>query len=165
VAEAIVREHGGAVEWTPIAPASLMAAADMKGIAFAGDESGGFIFPSFLPAYDALMALMKLLEHFRAADTTLRDVVDRLPSAHIARQDVATPWEAKGTVMRRIIERLNNGPIITIDGVKTYRGSDWALVVPHPQEPLVRVWAEAGSKESAEALAAEFVSLVEELKS
>jgi phosphomannomutase len=66
--------------------------------------------------------------------------------------------------MRRIIERLNNGPIITIDGVKTYRGSDWALVIPHPQEPLVRVWAEAGSKESAEALAAEFVSLVEELK-
>ena len=54
--------------------------------------------------------------------------------------------------------------MVTIDGVKTFRGEDWALVVPHPQEPLVRVWAESGDPGSAAALAAEFASLVEELK-
>jgi phosphomannomutase len=54
--------------------------------------------------------------------------------------------------------------VVTIDGLKTYRDDDWILVVPHPQEPLVRVWAEAGTAESAEALASEFASLVEELK-
>jgi mannose-1-phosphate guanylyltransferase/phosphomannomutase len=165
VGEEIVKRRGGQVVWTPIAPAGLMAAADPGRVAFAGDEDGGYIFPKFLAAYDALMSLVKLLELVAKADTTLRDVIDALPPAHVARHDVPTPWESKGTVMRRIIERLNNGPIITIDGVKTYRGSDWALVVPHPQEPLVRVWAEAGSEESAEALAAEFVSMVEELKS
>jgi mannose-1-phosphate guanylyltransferase/phosphomannomutase len=164
VAEAIMRERGGAVEWTPIAPAQLMAAADENGIAFAGDESGGFIFPAFLSAYDGMMALIKLLEHLRAAETSLREVVDELPSAHIARQDVATPWEAKGTVMRRLIEHLDGERVVTIDGVKAYRGEDWALVIPHPQEPLVRVWAEAGSPESADALAAEFAGLVEELR-
>jgi mannose-1-phosphate guanylyltransferase/phosphomannomutase len=118
-----------------------------------------------MAAYDALMSLVKLLELLATSETTLQNVIDSLPPAHVARQDVPIPWEAKGTVMRRIIEQLNNGPIITIDGVKTYRGSDWALVVPHPQEPLVRVWAEAGSAESAEALATEFATLVEELKS
>jgi mannose-1-phosphate guanylyltransferase/phosphomannomutase len=165
VAEAIVREHGGRVEWTPIAPASLMAAADRKGIAFAGDESGGFIFPGFLPAYDAIMALMTLLERLSAADRSLQEAVDELPPAHIVRRDVPTPWEAKGTVMRRLIEHLDGEQVVTIDGVKAYRGEDWVLVIPHPQEPLVRVWAEAGSPESADALAAEFAALVEELKS
>jgi phosphomannomutase len=53
---------------------------------------------------------------------------------------------------------------VTIDGVKTFRGDDWALVIPDPAEPLVRVWAEAGTPESAEELAAEFAALVEELK-
>jgi mannose-1-phosphate guanylyltransferase/phosphomannomutase len=48
--------------------------------------------------------------------------------------------------------------------VKAYRGEDWALVIPHPQEPVVRVWAEGGSPESADALAAEFAGLVEELR-
>ncbi len=164
VAEAIVCERGGQVQWTPIAPASLMAAADRKGIAFAGDELGGFIFPEFLPAYDALMALMKLLEKLGSVNTSLRDVIDGLPPAHISRQDVPTPWEAKGTVMRRLIERLDGERVVTIDGVKAYRGEDWVLVIPHPQEPLVRVWAEAGSPELADGLAAEFAGLVEELR-
>jgi mannose-1-phosphate guanylyltransferase/phosphomannomutase len=95
---------------------------------------------------------------------SLRDVVDDLPPAHIARRDVHTPWEAKGTVMRRLIERLDGERVVTIDGVKAYRGEDWVLVIPHPQEPVVRVWAEAGSPESADALAEEFAGLVEELK-
>jgi mannose-1-phosphate guanylyltransferase/phosphomannomutase len=164
VAEEIVRSRGGVVEWTPIAPASLMAAADRKGIAFAGDESGGYIFPAFLPAYDGIMGLMKLLERLATANTSLRDVVDELPPAHIARQEIPTPWEAKGTVMRRLIERLDGERVVTIDGVKAYRGEDWVLVIPHPQEPVVRVWAEAGSPDSAHALAAEFAALVEELR-
>jgi mannose-1-phosphate guanylyltransferase/phosphomannomutase len=165
VGEDIVKSRGGSVVWTPIAPAGLMAAADPGRVVFAGDEDGGYILPKFLAAYDAMAGLVNLLELLAKAETTLREVVDGLPPAHVARHDVPTSWEVKGTVMRRIIERLNNGPIITIDGVKTYRGSDWALVVPDPQEPLVRVWAEADSPEAAEALATEFASLVEELKS
>ena len=54
--------------------------------------------------------------------------------------------------------------LVTVDGVKAYRGEDWVLVVPHPQEPVVRVWAEAADDESASGLAAEFAGLVEELR-
>ena len=87
-----------------------------------------------------------------------------MPPAHIASQDVLTSWETKGMVMRRLIERLDSHPLVTIDGVKTYRGQDWVLVVPHPQEPLVRIWAEADTPAAATALASEFAALVEELK-
>ena len=41
---------------------------------------------------------------------------------------------------------------------------DWALVVPHPQDPVIRVWAEAATEPEAVALAGEFADLVEELK-
>jgi len=133
-------------------------------VTFAGDEAGGYVFPQFLAAHDALMALVKLLELLVQAETSLRSVLEELPAAHIAEQEVLTPWESKGTVMRRLIEHLGERRVVTIDGVKTFRGEDWALVVPHPQEPLVRVWAESGDPDSAAALAAEFASLVEELK-
>jgi phosphomannomutase len=66
--------------------------------------------------------------------------------------------------MRRLLERVNAEDADTTDGVKVHRGEDWALVAPHPQEPIVRVWAEAGTDEEAAALAAEFAALVEELK-
>ena len=163
VAEEIVARHGGRIVWTRISASALMAAAEERGVTFAGAEGGGYIFPEFLAAYDGLMSVARLLELLARTQTTLATVVDELPSAHIARRDVPIPWEAKGAVMRRLLER-SNGEGETIDGLKTYRGRDWACVAPHPQEPLVRVWAEAGTDDEAESLAGEFAELVEELK-
>jgi mannose-1-phosphate guanylyltransferase/phosphomannomutase len=164
VAGEIVAGAGGEVIWTPISTGALMAAADRGGISFAGDEDGGYAFPEFLTAFDAVMSLAKLLELLARTGMSLAEVVDDLPAAHIAREEVHTPWEAKGAVMRRLIEHVDGNRVVTIDGVKAYRGEDWILVIPHPQEPLVRVWAEAGSAESAEALVSEFANLVEALR-
>jgi mannose-1-phosphate guanylyltransferase/phosphomannomutase len=164
-AVSIVEQAGGRIRWTKLTPAALMDAAEDGDVAFAGDEDGGFVFPAFLPVLDAVFSLAKLLEMLSYAGTTLAAVVDALPTSHVAYRTVTIPWEAKGTVMRRLLEHLNGTDLVeTIDGVKTFRGEDWALVVPHPQEPLVRVWAEAGSLQRAEALAAEFGALVESLK-
>ncbi|HEY7281203.1 MAG TPA: sugar phosphate nucleotidyltransferase [Actinomycetota bacterium] len=164
VADEIVRRHGGHVVWTRISASALMGAAESQQVVFAGAEGGGYMFPDFLAAYDGMMSLAKLLELLARQQTTLADVVDGLPPAHIAEREVPTAWETKGTVMRRLLERVNPDDADTTDGVKVHRGEDWVLVAPHPQEPIVRVWAEAGSDDEAEALADEFVELVEELK-
>lgn len=162
--ERLVTERGGEVLWTRVTPAALSAASEEQGILFAGAEGGGYIFPEFLPAYDAVMSVAKLLELLAGLDTSLDKVVDDLPAIHVARLDVATPWEAKGGVMRRLVERINGERTVTIDGVKAYRGEDWVLVIPHPQEPLVRVWAEADGAEASEEMAREFGALIEELR-
>jgi mannose-1-phosphate guanylyltransferase/phosphomannomutase len=162
--EDVVASKGGRVVWTAVSQAALSAASEREGVAFGGAEGGGYLFPEFLPAYDAVMSLLKLVELLARTRTTLDKVVEAQPSTHVARIDVATPWEAKGTVMRRLVERLNGEKTVTIDGVKAYRGRDWALVIPHPQEPVVRVWAESDEDEAARALASEFASLVEQLR-
>jgi mannose-1-phosphate guanylyltransferase/phosphomannomutase len=156
-AEELVKRHGGEIVWTPISAPALMAAADEQGVVFAGAEGGGYIFPEFLASYDGVMSVVKLLELLARNRTTLGAVMDEVPEVNVVRKDVAMPWEAKGTVMRRLLER-------TGDDAKTYRGEDWALVVPHPQDPVVRVWAESSTREGAEALVEEFAALVEELK-
>jgi mannose-1-phosphate guanylyltransferase/phosphomannomutase len=162
--EDVITERGGAVAWTKVNPSALSAASEEPGITFAGAEGGGYIFPEFLPAYDAVMSLVKLLELLARTDSRLEDVVDALPASHVVRVDVATPWEAKGTVMRRLVERAGGERVVTIDGVKAYRGRDWALVVPHPQEPVIRVWAEGEDEEASRGLAAEYAGRVEELR-
>lgn len=165
VAERIVGDAGGRVVRTKLSPAALMDIADGGAVEFAGDEDGGFVFPSFLPVFDAMLAVGKLLELLATVGSSLDRVVDGLPPAHVAREVVTVPWEAKGTVMRRLLEHLDGRQRVdTLDGVKTFRGEDWALVVPHAQEPEVLVWAEAGSHDQALALAGEFAMLVETLK-
>ena len=164
VVEDLVTAKGGNVTFTRISPAALSRAADEEGVVFAGAEGGGYIFPEFLASYDAVMSVAKLLELLARTATRLDAIVDGLPDSHVVRKDVATPWETKGAVMRRLVERLDGERTVTIDGLKAYRGRDWALVVPHPQEPLIRVWAEAEDERKAESLADEFGALVEELR-
>jgi mannose-1-phosphate guanylyltransferase / phosphomannomutase len=163
-ARGIVEAAGGRVRWTKLSPAALMDAADDE-VVFAGDQHGGFDSPAFLPVFDAMFSVAKVLEMLSSTGTTFDQVIDGLPPAHVVHRTVTVPWEAKGTVMRRLLEHLD-GPerVETIDGVKAFRGEDWALVVPHPQEPLVRVWAEAASSDGAETLAIEFGALVDALK-
>jgi mannose-1-phosphate guanylyltransferase / phosphomannomutase len=153
------------VVWTRTSSAALMQAADEEDVVFAASEDG-VIFPRFMPAFDAVVALAKLLELSAHLHRSLESVVDELPETHVVRRDVPTPWEAKGTVMRRVIEWAQDqgGDIMTIDGVKLFRGDDWVLVVPHAEEPLVRVWAESGSQAAAEALLEETATIVEEAK-
>ena len=162
--EELVDARGGEVRWTKVSPAALSAASEEPGVVLAGAEGGGYVFPAFLPAYDAVMSLVKLLEFLARTDMALEDIVDALPTSNVVRIDVATPWEAKGTVMRRLVERTNGDRTVTIDGVKAYRGRDWALVIPHPQEPVIRVWAEGDDEESSRRLATEFAGRVEELR-
>ncbi|MDQ3991557.1 MAG: sugar phosphate nucleotidyltransferase, partial [Actinomycetota bacterium] len=118
VVEDLVRARGGSVVWTRISATALSAAADQEGAVFGGAEGGGYLFPEFLPAYDALMSLVKLLELLSRTETTLEEVLDRLPPAHVVRIDVPIPWEAKGTVMRRLVEKHAGDEVVTIDGVK-----------------------------------------------
>jgi mannose-1-phosphate guanylyltransferase/phosphomannomutase len=160
----LIEARGGRVVWTKVSPSALAAASEQEDVVFAGAEGGGYIFPDFLPAYDAVMTFTKLLELLAHAGVGLDEVLDDLPQTHVVRLDVATPWEAKGTVMRRLVERLNGDRVVTIDGVKAYRDRDWALVIPHPQEPVVRVWAEGEDEAASRGLAKEYAGLVEELR-
>jgi mannose-1-phosphate guanylyltransferase/phosphomannomutase len=162
--ERLVEARNGRVLWTKVSASALSAASEEPGVVFAGAEGGGYIFPEFLPSYDAVMSLAKLLELLARTGVRLEDVLDELPATHVVRLDVALPWEAKGTVMRRLVERLNGERTVTIDGVKAYRGADWALVIPHPQEPVIRVWAEGGDPEASRSMAREFAELIEELR-
>ena len=62
VVERLADERGFEVLRTRVDRSSLMGAAREKGVVFAGAGDGGFMFPEFMPAYDAMMAFARLLE-------------------------------------------------------------------------------------------------------
>ena len=96
-------------------------------------EEGGFIWPTFLPAYDAAATLVHLLDLLAATDRPLSTVVENLPEPHVAHEAVPTPWEKKGTVMRGAIERAKDHEVVLVDGMKIMYPDGWALVLPDPE--------------------------------
>jgi mannose-1-phosphate guanylyltransferase/phosphomannomutase len=112
------------------------------------------------------MTFGKALELVAAAGRPLADVVDELPEFHVARRDVPTPWELKGTVMRELAAAdgaKDRRKLVLIDGVKMVDPERWVLVVPYPDEPSCRIWAEAGDPAASEELADRYAELVAEV--
>ena len=90
----------------------------------------GFIWPDFLPAYDATATLVKLLDLLAVTGHKLSEIVATLPVVHIAHETVPTPWERKGAIMREMVERAKGRDVVLVDGVKILHPDGWALVLP-----------------------------------
>jgi mannose-1-phosphate guanylyltransferase/phosphomannomutase len=143
--------------------ADLTAAAAEPGVVFAGALGGGYVFPEFLPAYDAVASLCKLLELLAPTSRPLSELVGELPVSTLVHRQLPCPWAMKGLVMRVLSERLRDRKLDLTDGIKVFEKRGWAQVLPDPDEPFVHIYAEGNTKEDSEALEAELHTMVEEI--
>jgi mannose-1-phosphate guanylyltransferase/phosphomannomutase len=148
---------------TPHSLSALTQAAAGDGVIFAGSAAGGFVFPEFVPAYDGMASLCKLLELLAPVARPLSEIVGDLPTSSVVHRQVRCPWARKGTVMRIVTERMKGRNVDVSDGIKVFDERGWAQVLPDPDEPLVHVYAEGRTEADGEALEAEFIGLVEEV--
>jgi mannose-1-phosphate guanylyltransferase/phosphomannomutase len=148
---------------TPHSLADLTKAAAEDGVIFAGAVGGGYVFPEFLPAYDAVASLCKLLELLAPVERPLSELVAELPASTLVHRQVPCPWALKGTVMRVLTERMRDRQVDLLDGIKVFDERGWAQVLPDPDEPLVHIYAEGSTKELSGELEGELRALVEEI--
>ncbi len=162
-AERIVDRHGASIIWTRLSAAHLMEVAQNRAIDLAASQEGGYIWPSFLPAYDAVATLAQLLDLLAKAGRPLSAVLANVPEPHTAHQMVPTPWERKGAVMRGMLERAEGHERVLVDGVKILYPEGWALVLPDPEVAVTHVWADADTDAEARRLVAIHAGHVAEL--
>jgi mannose-1-phosphate guanylyltransferase/phosphomannomutase len=148
---------------TPATLAGLTQAATAEGVLFAGAPGGGYVFPGFLPAYDASASLCKLLELLAPVEQPLSKLVAALPRPTLIHRQLQCPWALKGTVMRVLNERFADANVDLRDGIKIFDERGWVQVLPDADEPLVHLYAEGDSAKESEDLETELRSLVTEV--
>jgi mannose-1-phosphate guanylyltransferase/phosphomannomutase len=162
VAEQVCRFHGVQVDWTPTSMDALTAAASREDVIFAADGRGGFVVPEFGRTVDGIAAFVRLLGLVARTRLTLSQIDARIPQAHLLRRSVPTPWSAKGSVMRTVVEEAGDSPVDTTDGVRIIDADrGWVLVLPDPAEAVTHLWAEGADTDSAQLLLDEWAAVVE----
>jgi mannose-1-phosphate guanylyltransferase/phosphomannomutase len=141
----------------------LTKAAAEDGVIFAGAVGGGYVFPEFLPAYDATASLCKLLELLAPVRRPLSELIADLPAPTLVHRQLACPWALKGVVMRLLTERLRDRKLDLTDGIKVFGERGWAQILPDPDEPIVHIYAEGATEDDSKALEAEFRAMVEDI--
>lgn len=156
---------GCTVIWSQTSAAALMAAAREDRVALAIDRNG-LILPTFEQGYDAVAQCLLTMELLARGPERLSAVVDTLPPVHLVTEEVPTPWERKGTVMRTLVEEVESDRTILVDGIKVLdvAGKDsWVLILPDPDEPVCHVTVEASSAKAARAIVDEYKGRIQSI--
>jgi mannose-1-phosphate guanylyltransferase / phosphomannomutase len=159
----LAKKSGLEVVRTPASLADLTQRAAEDGVVFAAALGGGYVFPEFLPAYDAVASLCNLLELLAPTTQPVSELVGELPVSTLVHRQLMCPWAMKGTVMRVLSERLRDRKLDLTDGIKVFEKRGWAQVLPDPDEPVVHIYAEGKTQEDSQALETELHGMVEDI--
>lgn len=128
-----------------------------------GDEVKEGMLEQFTMNFDAIAGLIRILDFISLNNYRLSDLIDMIPEFHIERREVECPWDAKGKVIREIIQKENKNNIETLEGVKIYQDEGWVLVLPDAEKPVCRVISEGYTAEFAEELSNIYINKIREI--
>jgi mannose-1-phosphate guanylyltransferase/phosphomannomutase len=140
--EKMAEEYGARVLRTPINTSAILNAASSGSAFMAGNLEGGVAFPYFHPSFDAMYCLVKTMEMMVISDVCLGDLVDSLPEAYLRHSIVPCAWEAKGQVMRSLIEELGD-ETKGIEGVRLEDENGWVLIYPSSNHACFHIYGES----------------------
>ncbi|MFY9780207.1 MAG: mannose-1-phosphate guanyltransferase [Candidatus Baltobacteraceae bacterium] len=163
--EKLAKSLGASVTRTKSDRRSMMALADQERVTL--DYGSGVkqepIFPEFQPAFDALYAIVKVMELLALEGCKLHELVDLLPSWFFRHRTIACPWERKGEVMRTIVDEYQGGDVELFDGVRVNVNGGWFLVLPDASDPTLNVYAEGQNGDEADRLMGDISHRIESL--
>lgn len=160
----VASRHGASTVRTPVGEINVARKMKEIGAVIGGEGSGGVILPALHYGRDSIagivITLQNLLEHAGTLSSLRRD----LPAYEIVkRKATLSEGTSAADLLRRIAEEESAGARVTTDdGVKLDFDDSWVHLRASNTEPIIRVIAEAKTKDAAENLADAFLEKIQE---
>ncbi|MBI4713082.1 MAG: phosphoglucomutase [Planctomycetes bacterium] len=170
--EQVVADCGAQLCYCPIGQPATLKVVREKKADFSYEESGKYYFSRDVLWPDGILASVKLLEIMARRNKPLAELASEFPVFYQVKHTVPCPSSLKDTLMAEItklwsarcsIGRDRCTAQVTLDGLKTvYEDKAWLLIRKSGTEPLIRVYADASSKERAAELVKAGEQIVQE---
>lgn len=119
-----------------------------------GEGNGGVIYPELHYGRDALVGIALFLSHLATSGMKCSELRKTYPQYHISKNKIEL---GGGLDVDKILENVKNKyaeqEIQTTDGVKIIFGKEWVHLRKSNTEPIIRIYSESGSRQSADKLA------------
>jgi len=149
----VARAHGASVIRTRVGQAYVLAAlADERGV-LGGEGSGSVALPEFSNAFDGFLMMALVLEAMAESGRSVSALLGQLPRYGIVKRSV--PCGSRDgyraiDALKDHKEFLGEGVVDMTDGLRVDWEDSWVHVRTSQTQQLVRVIAEATTKERAE---------------
>jgi len=160
----VTEGHGQSYFPSAVGEVNVVSAMKQNECVIGGEGNGGIIYPALHYGRDALVGIGLFLTHL--AESGMDCSVMRLcyPDYFISKNKITLPEGVDADQLLAAFEKVHAGDDInTVDGVKVDMPEGWVHLRKSNTEPIIRLYAEAGSSEEAERIVKEAMQTIDEL--
>ncbi len=156
--EDVAARHGQEVYRSAVGEINVVEEMKRRGAVLGGEGNGGVILPALHYGRDALVGVAFTLQHLATEGARLSELRARMPAYHIVKMKTEIGDRNADALLEQMARRYSGARVSTVDGVKVDLDEGWVHLRKSNTEPIVRVYAEAASKDIATALGERFMN-------
>lgn len=160
----IAAKHGVEVHRTKVGEVHVAKKMASVGAVIGGEGNGGVILPEAHLGRDAPVGVALTLQYLARCEKPLSELVADLPRYYIIKDKVQLEGLERGNVYDHIENMMSGVEIDRTDGLKVVYPRSWVQVRASNTEPIIRIFAEANNKETAEKLCTEMKGRIVRMK-
>ena len=134
------------------------------GAVIGGEGNGGVIYPDLHYGRDSLVGIALFLSLLAQKKMTVSELRDSYPKYVISKNKIElTPEIDVDLILKKIAEKYSNEEVDTTDGVKIYIGKEWVHLRKSNTEPIIRIYSESFTEQSANDFARKIIDDIKSL--
>ena len=160
----VTEGHGQSYYPAAVGEVNVVSAMKAHDCVIGGEGNGGIIYPELHYGRDALVGIALFLTHLAESGMDCSVMRKCYPDYFISKNKITLPEGADADKLLEAFEKANAAyDINKVDGVKVDMPEGWVHLRKSNTEPIIRLYAEAGSSEEAERIAGEAMQTINAL--
>jgi len=154
----ITQKHGGTYTASAVGEVNVVIKMKETNAVIGGEGNGGIIYPASHYGRDSLVGIALFLSHLANKKTSCKELRDSYPSYFMSKNKIQlTPQIDVDEILKIMASKYTNENVNTIDGVKIDFADEWIHLRKSNTEPIIRIYTEAKSQQTANDLALRFI--------
>ncbi|MEO9965732.1 MAG: phosphoglucosamine mutase [Reichenbachiella sp.] len=160
----VTERAGGQYEASAVGEVNVVEKMKSTDAVIGGEGNGGIIFPELHYGRDALVGIALFLTHLAKFGKSASLLRAMYPNYHISKNKIdLTPEIDVDFVLEEVKNKYIKQPINTEDGVKIEFDKEWVHLRKSNTEPIIRIYAESDSRNTADAMANKLIMDIKEI--
>lgn len=160
----VTEKHGQSYAAGAVGEVNVVAKMRETNAVIGGEGNGGVIYPASHSGRDALVGAALFLSHLAKSGMKCSELRKTYPDYFISKNKIElTPDIDVDGVLVKVKEKYAAEQVTDIDGVKIDFADSWVHLRKSNTEPIIRIYAEAGSMEQAAGLAEEIIDQIKKM--